>query len=85
MYTQWFHRRALLIGWLCGMIAATSMAIATGFKPNITVHIGDSAVTGFLALYALAINIVVSAALTPLFDGMRVDRGVDTITAADYA
>ncbi len=60
LYTRWFHRRALLLGWACGMIASTGMAFATGFTPNITMHFGAFTVTGFIALYGLAINVVVA-------------------------
>lgn len=66
MWTKWFAPRALLIGWLCGIVAATLMAISTHFGPNITIVLGDLKVTGFLALYALAINLAVASALTPL-------------------
>jgi SSS family solute:Na+ symporter len=67
LYTRWFHPKALLIGWACGMLAATIMAIATGFKPNITFGFGGASITGFLALYALAANLAVAALLTPAF------------------
>jgi solute:Na+ symporter, SSS family len=66
LYTRWFHSKALLIGWLAGMIAATAMAVSTGFKPNITLVFGGASITGFLALYALAINLAVAALLTLL-------------------
>ena len=85
MYTRWFHPKALLIGWACGFAGATVMGISTHFSPNITFLIGGTPVTGFLALYALAINIAVSAAFTPVFDRLRLTRGTDMTTATDYA
>ena len=85
MYTGWFHPKALLLGWACGMVAATAMGISTGFTPNITFTVGTMSVTGFLALYALALNLAVAAALTLLFDRFRLARGNDMTTAADYA
>ncbi len=85
MYTRWFHPKALLIGWACGFVAASAMGVATGFSPNITVVIGGTPVTGFLALYALTLNIAISAALTPAFDRLRLTRGTDMTTAGDYA
>jgi len=66
LFTRWFHSKALLLGWACGMIAALVMAISTGFKPNITFVFGGTSITAFLALYALGINLVVSAVLTLL-------------------
>ena len=66
MYTRWFHAKALLAGWICGIAAATAMAISTGFAPNITVHVGAFSLTAFLALFALALNLAVASALTPI-------------------
>jgi len=85
MYTRWFHPRALLVGWACGFAAATAMGISTRFSPNITFVAGGTQITGFLALYALAINVAVSAMFTPVFDRLRLTRGTDMTTGADYA
>ncbi len=85
MWSRWFHPKALLAGWAAGMIAATVMALATGFKPNITVGFGSLSFTGFLALYALALNILVAAVLTPLLRGIRIDAGIDATSPGDYA
>ena len=64
MFTRWFHPKALLAGWGTGMLVATSMAVATGFKPNITFTLDGVSFTAFFALYALAANLVVAALLT---------------------
>lgn len=64
MFTRWFHPKALLAGWACGMISATWMAVSTGFAPNITFTIDGVAITAFFALYALAINLIVASLLT---------------------
>ncbi|MDE2480864.1 MAG: sodium:solute symporter [bacterium] len=85
MYTRWFHPKALLLGWACGMIAATAMAYSTGFTPNIALHLGGTTLVGFLALYALALNVIVAAIGTWLLRGLRVDAGTDMTTEADYA
>lgn len=85
LYTRWFHPKALLVGWVAGMIASTWMAVATGFKPMMTISLGDLHVTGFIALYALAINLAVAAAATYLLNAARIDRGTDLTTAGDYA
>jgi SSS family solute:Na+ symporter len=85
MWTRFFHPKALLAGWACGMAAATAMAVADGFTPNFTLRFGDGSLTGFLALYALAVNLAVSALLTPLLTRAGVHPGTDLTTAADYA
>jgi SSS family solute:Na+ symporter len=74
LYTQWFHPRALLAGWACGMLTGTVMAVSTGFNPNITVHIAGTPITGFIALYALAINLIITALGTIALGGNRAVR-----------
>ncbi|MDQ2864787.1 MAG: sodium:solute symporter [Candidatus Eremiobacteraeota bacterium] len=71
LYTAWFDPRALIAGWALGMLTATAMAVATGFTPNITVHVAGLTITGFIALYALAINLAVTALGTLLLGGTR--------------
>jgi SSS family solute:Na+ symporter len=85
MYTRFFHPKALLAGWACGMIASTAMAITDGFTPNYTLHVGNTSLTGFLAIYAFVLNLGIAAALTPLFNRLGVGSGPDLTTAADYA
>jgi solute:Na+ symporter, SSS family len=62
--TRWFHPKALLAGWACGIIAACAMAYAGGFSSNVTLYAFGGALTGFVALYALAINLLVCIAAT---------------------
>lgn len=70
MYTRWFHPSGLLAGWAVGMLAATAMAVSDGFKPNFTLHLFGN-LTGFLALYALALNVIVAALVTLIFGSRR--------------
>jgi solute:Na+ symporter, SSS family len=64
LWTKWFDPKALLAGWACGMLASCAMAYASGFTANLTVHVLGASITGFIALYALALNLVVSATAT---------------------
>jgi solute:Na+ symporter, SSS family len=65
LWTRWFHPKALLAGWACGLAASCAMAYASGFTSNFTIHAFGIAVTGFIALYGLLVNLLVSAMLTP--------------------
>jgi SSS family solute:Na+ symporter len=89
LYTRWFHPKALLIGWLCGMTAATVMGfsnIATGkIVIEFPLHLFGFSLTGFVAFYALLLNIGVAALLTWLLGAAKVDPGVDATTIGDYA
>lgn len=84
MYTRWFHPKALLVGWIAGMLAATAMAVSDGFKPNFTLQLLGNNITGFLALYALALNLIVAGAATPFLRALNVSAGDDRTTAEDY-
>lgn len=84
LYTNWFHPRALLIGWAVGMLASTAMAVAVGFKPLYPLPLGSTTLAGYLALYALVLNLVVTALLTHVFNAGRIARGSDLTVAADY-
>jgi SSS family solute:Na+ symporter len=71
LWTRWFHPGALLAGWACGLVASCAMAYTSGFTSNFTVHAFDHTVTGFIALYGLLLNLVVSALLTLLLRAAR--------------
>jgi SSS family solute:Na+ symporter len=85
LWTRWFHPRALLIGWACGLAASCAMAYQSGFSSNFTLHAFGLSVTGFIALYSLILNLVISAAVTLALRAGGINPGVDRTTAGDYA
>jgi len=85
LWTRWFHPKALLGGWACGIIASCAMAYAAGFNSSFTLTAFGASLTGFIALYSLALNLLVSAALTPALRAARVESGEDRTTAGDFA
>jgi SSS family solute:Na+ symporter len=90
MYTRWFHRRALLFGWLAGMAVATYMPLSTyvaatkHFSNIYPLHVGSAIIPGFAALYGLIANLLVTVGLTLLLDRMKVSRGADKTVPTDY-
>ncbi len=84
LYTRWFHRNALLAGWVVGMILATALPVSQHFVSVYPLHVGGVTVSAFAALYALAVNFAVAAALTLVFDGLKVPRGKDLTVPSDY-
>jgi len=66
LWTRWLHPKALLAGWACGLIASVAMACASGFNANYTLHAFGGELTGFTALYSLALNLLVAAGVTLL-------------------
>lgn len=84
LWTRWFHPRALLSGWACGVVASCAMAWASGFNSNYTVHAFGSSLTGFIALYGLFVNIVIAAIVTLALHRLGVERGVDRTSSEDF-
>ena len=83
LYTRWFNEWALLIGWACGIIAGTWMAASTHFQSAIfPLSVDGLTVPGYAALYALALNFIVSALLTPLLRPLP--SGADETKDSDY-
>jgi solute:Na+ symporter, SSS family len=66
LWLRWFHPKALLAGWACGLVASCAMAYASGFTPNFTLHAFGGSLTGFIALYGLLLNLLVSTLVTLL-------------------
>ena len=70
LFTSWLHRRALMIGWAVGMAAGTWLAVAGGFSSVVDFH----SVPISVGMLALALNLVVAAGLTVVFDAMGIPR-----------
>ena len=85
LYTRWFHRWGLLLGWAAGMATGTWMVWTLSFKSTTYVlrALGWT-VPGYAALWALFVNLVVSAVLTLAFDVANVARGEDETSEQDY-
>ena len=96
LYTRWFHRWALLIGWAVGMVLGTYMAFIQHSAPGVTpvvqhfnsstytLHIFGQTIGGYAAFYAVIVNIVVAAVLTVIFNAIPGTKGKDETIAADY-
>jgi solute:Na+ symporter, SSS family len=87
LYTRWFHRFALIIGWASGMAYGTIEAWRT--PGNGQAHFGASTApilghVTYIAVAALVINLVVTVVLTLLFRLVRLPDGYDETRGADY-
>jgi SSS family solute:Na+ symporter len=87
LYTRWFHRYALIIGWAAGMVYGTVQAYRTSGGGQ--AHFGASVAPVFghityIAITALIINVALSAVLTLLFRKMGLQDGYDETRPADY-
>ena len=90
LYTRWFHRRALLLGWAAGMVYG-SVAAYNVINPLTKAHFGGSVAEipgigemGYIALTAFTINLVVAVVATFAFRAVKASEGHDETIPADY-
>jgi SSS family solute:Na+ symporter len=87
LYTRWFHRWALLTGWLAGMIYGTlaaynvSNATASHWAGSSDIVFGHSI---YIGITAIIINIVIAVVLTPILRAARVPEGADETLPHQY-
>jgi solute:Na+ symporter, SSS family len=89
LFTRWFHRWALLAGWLCGMVYGTWAAWTVASPAQ--KHFGGSAKLipgigqiGYIGVTAITINLVVAVVLTFVLKAAGAPAGVDETATADY-
>ena len=87
LYTRWFHRAALIIGWAVAMVYGTVQAYRTPGGGQ--AHFGASATPVFghvtyIAIAALILNLAVSAVLTVFFRFSGLQDGYDATKPSDY-
>jgi SSS family solute:Na+ symporter len=89
LYTRWFHRWAVLLGWAVGMAYGTWAAY--GVASPTQAHFGGPLVDFpgtstkvYIAAIAFGLNLVVTIVATILLRLLKVDPGVDQTSPADY-
>lgn len=60
LFVQWWQGRALVAGWVAGLVAGTWVAWSDGLKPVHNWAIGDQHIGIYTGLVALALNVVVA-------------------------
>lgn len=85
LYTNWFHRRALLIGLISGLIVGTWMIVAQNFLSSIvTIPLGGLNLPVYAAISTLVLNLAISVVLTPIFRFLQISAGADETTPDDF-
>ena len=85
LFTRWFHRTALLIGWLAGMVTGTGMVLSLHLKSSVyPLHLFGAVLPAYAALYALIVNLAVTVVLTVVFNAVGMAAGQDQTVALDY-
>src|SRR6266700_3293488 len=91
LYTRWFHRWALLAGWLAAMVYGTVMAYRVPVPGTPGSHFGGSVApipffgqNGYIALTAFVITVVAAVVLTLIFRAAGLPAGADETQAPHY-
>jgi SSS family solute:Na+ symporter len=91
LYTRWFHRRALLVGWAAGIIYGTWQAWLVANPVSGVKHFGGSlglipaiGQLGYIALSAFLLNVVIAVVLTVVFNATKLSTGDDETNSVDY-
>jgi SSS family solute:Na+ symporter len=92
LYTRWFHRWALLLGWAAAMVFGTIVAYNQPVAGEPGSHFGASTAvvpvlghTAYIAITAFVINLVVATAATGVFRAFRLPEGADETEPANYS
>jgi SSS family solute:Na+ symporter len=80
-FTRWFHPRALLAGWVVGMAGGTALTVGHGFDSVVSIGLGHVGVSHYVALVALALNLLVSTGLSPVLGRAGVPRAPGDLAA----
>lgn len=88
LYTNWFHRRALIIGLLGGLFVSTGMVLAQNFlspfwSPVVSVGFQDVQISLYAAVPGLIVNLVLCVCLTPVFRFFGISNGRDYTVLTD--
>jgi SSS family solute:Na+ symporter len=89
LFTRWFHRWALLAGWAVAMVYGTLTAYNQSSPTQ--KHFGQPIAniplvhhTGYIALTAFVINMIVVLVLTAIFKATGMPDGADETEHSDY-
>jgi SSS family solute:Na+ symporter len=87
LYTNWFHRRALILGLLGGLFVGTSMLFAQNllspsWSPVVVMSFLNMPL--YAAVPSLIVNVVLCVGLTPVFRLLGVVDGHDYTTVTEF-
>ena len=85
LYTSWFNRWALLIGWLVSEVFGTILFAAAGSKSVYAISLfGINFPATYTAFSMIIVNLLLAIILTPIFNVIGLMRGQDVTSATDY-
>jgi SSS family solute:Na+ symporter len=90
LYTRWFHRWALVIGWAAAMVYGTIQAYRAPVAGQPNSHLGGSTAPVFghvmyIAIAAFVLNVVIAVIGTLVFRALRFPAGSDETLPHQYS
>lgn len=90
LFTRWFHRYGLLLGWAVGILYGTIEAYQV-VNPATGKHFGGSLALipgmermGYIAVTAFVLNVVIAVVVSAILNAMKVSNGKDETIPFDY-
>jgi solute:Na+ symporter, SSS family len=87
LFTRWFHRWALLPGWLAGMVYGTIAAYKVS-SPTASHWAGSSDIVFghsiYIGISAVVLNLVIAVVLTVILNAVKVPGGADETLPHQY-
>ena len=89
LYTNWFHRRALILGLLSGLFISTWMLFAQNllspsWSPVVSISFMNIQIPLYAAVPSLIVNVVLCVGLTPVFRMLGVSNGRDYTSLTEF-
>src|SRR5579863_300350 len=84
LYTNWFHRRALILGLIGGLLVGTWMFFSNNLASVYPIAFGPVVIPTYIAIAALLVNAILCVMLTPVLRSIGVSAGEDATTPNDY-
>lgn len=85
LYTRWFHRWALILGWLAGIGVGLAMEYSVGWTTSTYVlNVGSQAIAGYAGIWAIIVNLVVTVVISLILNAAKVTNGKDETAPKDY-
>lgn len=84
LFTRWFDRRALLVGWFAGMVVGTLIAASQDFVPTYELGLFGVDLVLYTAIWALLLNLLIAGALTLALRAAGVRDTADHTEPEDY-
>ncbi|MGI9059015.1 MAG: monocarboxylate uptake permease MctP [Ktedonobacteraceae bacterium] len=84
LYTNWFNRWALVVGWAVGMISGIWLFVVANYGAVYTFNLGGNKFGIYTAVSSVILNFVLAIILTPIFNAAGLRAGKDDTIASDY-